>query len=208
MVKFRVGGHDDQAQRQLLDDLEQQAAGGELVEPLSHRLSPTPDTMDILRSPSPPPSPPSPPPADAESGPRKVSWSTSSRDLAGSGSEHGASTPRPMLRRGSDGSRIVRTRTGSIRNLEVHKLTEATSKEISNRYRSKVKEDLDRGWVWECKTFCLFPLLTRLTHVDHIFRVCFPLAYAIFTLAALAEVDFGRTQYEKLLTARCYVGEA
>ena len=23
-----------------------------------------------------------------------------------------------------------------------------------------------------------------------------------------AEVDFGRTQYEKLLTARCYVGEA
>ena len=50
--------------------------------------------------------------------------------------------------------------------------------------------------------------LVRLTHLDHIFRVAFPLAYAIFVLVALGEVDFGHAQHEKLMTAKCYTPTA
>ena len=66
---------------------------------------------------------------------------------------------------------MVRTKTGTLRGLDTHRLTVATSQEISKRYRTKVREDLDHGWVWECNTFWIYPLLARLTHLDAIF-VC------------------------------------
>ena len=99
---------------------------------------------------------------------------------------------------------MVRTKTGTLRGLDTHRLTVATSQEISKRYRTKVREDLDHGWVWECNTFWIYPLLARLTHLDAIFRFIFPLAYVIFTLVALSEVDFGIAQYHKLSSSRCY----
>lgn len=72
---------------------------------------------------------------------------------------------------------------------------------MQQRYRSRIKEDLDRGSIWACKTFCLFPLLVRLTYLDHIFRFLFPIAYAVFLVVSLNEVDFGMKQLELLNNA-------
>jgi hypothetical protein len=87
------------------------------------------------------------------------------------------------------------------RRSEGHKLASDTAAEVQMRYRSRIKEDLDRGSIWACKTFCLFPLLVRLTTLDHIFRVAFPLAYLAFLLISLQEVDFGVEQNRLLNNA-------
>ena len=78
------------------------------------------------------------------------------------------------------------------------KLASATAAEVQLRYRTRIKEDLDRGNIWACKTFCLFPVLVRLTSLDHIFRVAFPLAYLIFLLVSLEAIDFGVEQTKLL----------
>ena len=77
-------------------------------------------------------------------------------------------------------------------------LTAETSREVQGSYRSRIKEDLDRGNVWAFKTFYLFPLLVRLRYLDHVFRVVFPLAYVIYVLVSLSEVEFGLHQLDKI----------
>ena len=79
------------------------------------------------------------------------------------------------------------------------------SRKVRDTYRSTAKMDLDRNAVWECKTFCLFPLLVRLTSLDHIFRVAFPLAYGTYMLIVLSQVGFGTEHYKLLAGSPCYV---
>ena len=62
-----------------------------------------------------------------------------------------------------------------------------------------------QGKIWEFKTFCLFPFLNRLlTPLDHVFRVVFPIAYLIYVLIAMSEVNYGIDQREKLDNSWCY----
>ena len=87
---------------------------------------------------------------------------------------------------------------------EAQMLAAETKREMQNQYRTKVKEDLDRGRVWECKTFVLFPFLAKLTSLDHVFRFVFPLAYIIYLVAAFSEVEFAFPHYALLATSPCY----
>jgi len=80
---------------------------------------------------------------------------------------------------------------------------DSSKAEMKMRYRSKVKEDLDRGKVWECKVFCLFPILENLQHLDHLSRLLFPLAYITFVLLSLSEVSFGAPHQALLASSAC-----
>jgi len=80
-----------------------------------------------------------------------------------------------------------------------------TRSELKKTYEKAATVDLDKGWWWTFKTFHLFPfMIARLRKLDHIARVVFPLAYIIYTLIQLIEVDFGRAQFDQLATAPCF----
>ena len=66
------------------------------------------------------------------------------------------------------------------------------------------KQTLEKGALWEFKTFVLFPILSRVRHMDILFRLIFPIAYGIFVFVHMAEVNFGRDQYKLLETTPCY----
>ena len=55
----------------------------------------------------------------------------------------------------------------AMRKRAADKLSADTAAEVQESYRTRIKEDLDRGSIWACKTFCLFPLLVKLTSLDH-----------------------------------------
>jgi hypothetical protein len=81
--------------------------------------------------------------------------------------------------------------------------------EIEKAYRAKARDDLDRGFCWEVKTFCIFPALVKLMQADFVFRFAFPLAYLTYVLIALDEVNFGAPHMNLLRTsAPCYPGYA
>ena len=69
----------------------------------------------------------------------------------------------------------------------------------------RARRDLDKGLFWEFKIFTLFPILQHLRYLDFVFRVVFPIAFAIYVFAMLASVGFGSAHFAKLMTAPCYV---
>ena len=88
--------------------------------------------------------------------------------------------------------------------------TRATSLKRSNTLKNAVKQqkkeihrtarqELEQGAIWEFKVFYLFPALMTLRNLDHIARFLFPLAYLIFVIAHMSEINFGN-DHVKLMT--------
>lgn len=75
---------------------------------------------------------------------------------------------------------------------------------LHRRYLSTARADLDKDWLWEFKTFRLFPLLSRLRNLDHACRWLYPLGYFFFIFLALGEIGFGTSHEETLMTSECY----
>ena len=78
------------------------------------------------------------------------------------------------------------------------------SRAMARVYRNRARKTLEKGALWEFKTFVLFPILSRVRHMDILFRLIFPIAYGIFVFVHMAEVNFGRDQYKLLETTPCY----
>ena len=89
-------------------------------------------------------------------------------------------------------------------------MTEAAAgvtKRMQVSYKAAASRDLGKGRYWRFLTFTWTPALTGLLQLDNIFRVAFPLAYLIYVLVTLSEVNFGADQYALLRTAPCYVAQ-
>ena len=71
-------------------------------------------------------------------------------------------------------------------------------------YRTRAMKTLEKSSMWYFKLFTLFPMLRNLRYMDQVFRVVFPLAYVIFVIIHLAEVNFGADQYALLRQSSCY----
>mmetsp|Transcript_36996 Transcript_36996/g.92465 ORF Transcript_36996/g.92465 Transcript_36996/m.92465 type:complete len:382 (-) Transcript_36996:297-1442(-) len=67
----------------------------------------------------------------------------------------------------------------------------AKTRELRTKMRLHTRDQLDKTRVWAFKTFWLFPCLVRLRHLDHVSRLLFPMAYIIFFMVHLSEVNFG-----------------
>jgi hypothetical protein len=78
------------------------------------------------------------------------------------------------------------------------------SRAIARMYRDRARNTLEKGAMWEFKTFVLFPICSQVRHLDIMFRAIFPVAYGIFVYVHMAEVNFGQDQYELLSTTPCY----
>lgn len=89
---------------------------------------------------------------------------------------------------------LVRATTGVLREIGIapHDPTNAAAKELAQEVHEQQRKELDKGRLWSTKVFVVLPFLSRLRHLDHPSRVVLPLAYLIFTLAWLGEIDFGR----------------
>ena len=72
---------------------------------------------------------------------------------------------------------------------------EPAEKEIHKTAR----QELEQGAIWEFQVFYLFPALMTLRNLDHIARFLFPLAYLIFVIAHMSEINFGN-DHVKLMT--------
>ena len=107
---------------------------------------------------------------------------------------------RGLKRQGSQQLPVQRSSVGEILNFGLTPEQQA----VKGAFRSRAKEDLDRGPIWEFKTFLLFPMLVRLSGLDHLFRILFPVAYIVYVICAFAEVDFGRPQYALLQGSPCF----
>ena len=88
--------------------------------------------------------------------------------------------------------------------------TRATSLKRSNTLKNAVKQqkkeihrtarvELEQGAIWEFKVFYLFPALQYVRNLDHIARFLFPLAYLIFVIAHMSQINFGN-DHVKLMT--------
>ena len=85
------------------------------------------------------------------------------------------------------------------------RLSREAVKAIRKDFYHRAAEDLDMG-VWEnFKTFRLFPLLAKLQYADHVARVTFPVAFAIFIFSELGAVDWFEPHYERLSHSKCYL---
>lgn len=79
-----------------------------------------------------------------------------------------------------------------------------TRKEIRKDYINKAADDLDIGPLDSFKIFTLFPLFAKLQYSDHVARVIFPVAFAIFIFSAFDEVDWFGPHYDLLRSSTCY----
>ena len=85
------------------------------------------------------------------------------------------------------------------------RLSREAVKAIRKDFYHRAAEDLDMG-VWEnFKTFRLFPLLAKLQYADHVARVTFPVAFAIFIFSELGAVEWFEPHYERLSHSKCYL---
>jgi len=75
---------------------------------------------------------------------------------------------------------------------------------LRNRYLHTAKADLDKNWVWEFKTFHLFPFLSRLRNLDHACRWLYPIVYLVFIFLSLSEIGFGTAHEQQLLSSECF----
>ena len=78
-----------------------------------------------------------------------------------------------------------------------------TSIALRRQMRTLTKTELEKDNLWMLKTYFTFPCVAWLRHLDHISRLLFPVAYIVFVLAHLSQVDFGRAHSEKLLNGNC-----
>ena len=109
-------------------------------------------------------------------------------------------------------ARLLRSRTSFLRgrtpqnmnSSAAKRLSSETRKQIRKDYINKAAEDLDMGPVDAFKTFMLFPVLAKLQYADHVARVIFPVAFAIFLFSALAEADWFGPHYDLLRSSKCY----
>ena len=109
-------------------------------------------------------------------------------------------------------ARLLRSRTSFLRgrtpqnmnSSAAKRLSSETRKQIRKDYINKAAEDLDMGPVDAFKTFMLFPVLAKLQYADHIARVIFPVAFAIFLFSAFAEADWFGPHYDLLRSSKCY----
>ena len=109
-------------------------------------------------------------------------------------------------------ARLLRSRTSFLRSRTpqnmnssaAKRLSSETRKQIRKDYINKAAEDLDMGPVDTFKTFTLFPVLAKLQYSDHVARVIFPVAFAIFIFSAFAEVDWFGPHYDLLRSSKCY----
>ena len=79
----------------------------------------------------------------------------------------------------------------------------AAQQEVKDLFRAQAEED-GHGKSWQLHYFVIGPFLSRLSKMDHLFRVIFPPAYLIFLLVSLGEVNFGGDTAELLKGAPCY----
>ena len=82
-------------------------------------------------------------------------------------------------------------------------LLNSASKDVKELFRAQAEED-GHNLIWRFKYFVIFPLLVKLSHMDHVFRVIFIPVYALYLLIALSEVNFGEDTARLLATAPCY----
>ena len=109
-------------------------------------------------------------------------------------------------------ARLLRSRTSFLRSRTpqnmnssaAKRLSSETRKQIRKDYINKAAEDLDMGLVDTFKTFMLFPVLAKLQYSDHVARVIFPVAFAIFLFSAFAEADWFGPHYDLLRSSKCY----
>ena len=109
-------------------------------------------------------------------------------------------------------ARLLRSRTSFLRgrtpqnmnSSAAKRLSSETRKQIRKDYINKAAEDLDMGPVDAFKTFMLFPVLAKLQYADHVARVIFPVAFAIFLFSAFAEADWFGPHYNLLRSSKCY----
>ena len=78
-----------------------------------------------------------------------------------------------------------------------------TSIALRRQMRTLTKTELEKDNLWMLKTYFTFPCVAWLRHLDHISRLLFPVAYTVFVLAHLSQVDFGRSHSEKILNGNC-----
>ena len=109
-------------------------------------------------------------------------------------------------------ARLLRSRTSFLRSRTpqnmnssaAKRLSSETRKQIRKDYINKAAEDLDMSPVDTFKAFTLFPVLAKLQYADHVARVIFPVAFAIFIFSAFAEVDWFGPHYDLLRSSKCY----
>ena len=109
-------------------------------------------------------------------------------------------------------ARLLRSRTSFLRSRTpqnmnssaAKRLSSETRKQIRKDYINKAAEDLDMSPVDTFKAFTLFPVLAKLQYADHVARVIFPVAFAIFLFSAFAEVDWFGPHYDLLRSSKCY----
>ena len=78
-----------------------------------------------------------------------------------------------------------------------------TSIALRREMRTLTKTELEKDNFWMLKTYFTFPCVAWLRHLDHISRLLFPVAYTVFVVAHLSQVNFGRDHSEKLLKGNC-----
>ena len=74
---------------------------------------------------------------------------------------------------------------------------------VRTMYATAATRDLDKTWVWQFKTFMLFPVISNLRYLDFVFRVLYPIAFLTFVILMYAQVDVDG-HYAKLNTVPCY----
>ena len=109
-------------------------------------------------------------------------------------------------------ARLLRSRTSFLRSRTPQNMNSSAAKRLSNETRKQIRkdyinkaaEDLDMSPVDTFKAFTLFPVLAKLQYSDHVARVIFPVAFAIFIFSAFAEVDWFGPHYDLLRSSKCY----
>ena len=109
-------------------------------------------------------------------------------------------------------ARLLRSRTSFLRSRTPQNMNSSAAKRLSNETRKQIRkdyinkaaEDLDMGPVDTFKTFTLFPVLAKLQYSDHVARVIFPVAFAIFLFSAFDEADWFGPHYDLLRSSKCY----
>ena len=109
-------------------------------------------------------------------------------------------------------ARLLRSRTSFLRSRTPQNMNSSAAKRLSSETRGQIRkdyinkaaEDLDMSPVDTFKAFTLFPVLAKLQYADHVARVIFPVAFAIFIFSAFAEVDWFGPHYDLLRSSKCY----
>ena len=88
---------------------------------------------------------------------------------------------------------------------QLRRLSREAVKAVRKNYIHRAAEDLDMGFWENFKTFRLFPVLAKLQYADHVARVAFPVAFAIFIFSELGAVGWFEPHYERLSHSKCYL---